>query len=53
MNINFNSNEDHNKLLVSNLHKRFAQVKQGGGQTRIDKLHTNFENEQIKFNQYI
>jgi len=39
MNINFNSNEDHNKLLVSNLHKRFAQVKQGGGQIRIDKLH--------------
>ena len=39
MNINFNSNEDHNKLLVSDLHKRFAQVKQGGGQIRIDKLH--------------
>ena len=39
MNINFNSNEDHNKLLVSDLHKRFTQVKQGGGQIRIDKLH--------------
>jgi len=37
MDINFNKNEDHNKLLVSDLRKRFAKVKLGGGQKRIDK----------------
>ncbi|WP_034059101.1 acyl-CoA carboxylase subunit beta [Lacinutrix jangbogonensis] len=37
MDINFNKNEDHNKLLVSDLKKRFAHVKLGGGQKRIDK----------------
>ena len=39
MDINFNKNEDHNKLLVSDLTKRFARVKLGGGQKRIDKHH--------------
>ena len=39
MDINFNKNEDFNKLLVSDLHKRFAKVKLGGGQKRIDKHH--------------
>ncbi|NHN27534.1 acyl-CoA carboxylase subunit beta [Flavobacterium jejuense] len=39
MDLNFNKNEDHNKLLVSDLKQRFAQVKLGGGQKRIDKLH--------------
>lgn len=39
MDINFNKNEDFNKLLVSNLRKRFAKVKLGGGQKRIDKHH--------------
>ncbi|MDY0090653.1 MAG: carboxyl transferase domain-containing protein [Flavobacteriaceae bacterium] len=39
MDINFNINEDYNKLLVSDLRKRFAKVKLGGGQKRIDKLH--------------
>ncbi len=39
MDLNFNKNEDHNKLLVSDLKTRFAKVKLGGGQTRIDKLH--------------
>ncbi|GAA4807844.1 acyl-CoA carboxylase subunit beta [Litoribaculum gwangyangense] len=39
MDINFNKNEDHNKLLVSELNKRLAKVKLGGGKTRIDKLH--------------
>ncbi len=39
MDINFNKNEDHNKLLVSDLRKRLAKVKLGGGQKRIDKLH--------------
>jgi acetyl-CoA carboxylase carboxyltransferase component len=39
MNINFNKNEDHNKLLLSDLRQRFAQVKLGGGEERIAKLH--------------
>ena len=39
MDINFNKNEDHNKLLVSDLRKRFAKVKLGGGQKRIEKHH--------------
>ncbi|MCK0109595.1 acyl-CoA carboxylase subunit beta [Flavobacteriaceae bacterium S0825] len=39
MDINFNKNEDHNKLLVSDLTKRFAQVKLGGGKNRIEKHH--------------
>jgi 3-methylcrotonyl-CoA carboxylase beta subunit len=39
MDLNFNKNEDHNKLLVSELKKRFAQVKLGGGEKRIAKLH--------------
>ena len=29
MDINFNKNEDHNKLLLSDLRQRFAQVKLG------------------------
>ncbi|MGK0413603.1 MAG: 3-methylcrotonyl-CoA carboxylase beta subunit [Polaribacter sp.] len=39
MDINFNKNEDYNKLLVSDLKRRFAKVKLGGGQKRIDKHH--------------
>ena len=39
MDLNFNKNEDHNKLLLSDLKRRFTQVKLGGGQKRIDKLH--------------
>ncbi len=39
MDINFNKNEDHNRLLVSDLKQRFAQVKLGGGEKRIAKLH--------------
>lgn len=37
MDINFNKNEDHNRLLVSELRKRFVKIKLGGGQNRIDK----------------
>jgi len=37
MDINFNKNEDFNKLLISDLRKRFAKVKLGGGQKRLDK----------------
>ena len=39
MDINFNKNEDHNKLLLSNLKQIFAKVKLGGGEKRIEKLH--------------
>lgn len=37
MDLNFNKNEDHNKLLVSELKKRLAKVKLGGGKQRIEK----------------
>ncbi|WP_179007935.1 acyl-CoA carboxylase subunit beta [Winogradskyella forsetii] len=40
MDIKFNQNEDHNKLLVSDLKKRFAQVKLGGGEKSIEKHHS-------------
>jgi len=39
MDINFNKNEDHNKLLVSSLRQRLAKVKLGGGEKRIEKHH--------------
>jgi Acetyl-CoA carboxylase, carboxyltransferase component (subunits alpha and beta) len=39
MDINFNKNEDHNKLLVSELRKKLAIVKLGGGEKRIEKHH--------------
>ena len=39
MDIKFNKNEDHNKLQLSDLKKRLAEVKLGGGKNRIEKLH--------------
>lgn len=39
MDLNFNKNEDHNKLLLSDLKHKFAKVKLGGGEKRIAKLH--------------
>ncbi|CAL2101669.1 Biotin-dependent 3-methylcrotonyl-coenzyme A carboxylase beta1 subunit [Tenacibaculum sp. 190130A14a] len=39
MDLNFNKNEDHNKLLASELRQRLVKVKLGGGQKRIDKHH--------------
>ena len=39
MDINFNKNEDYNKLLVSDLNKRLAKVYLGGGEKRIEKHH--------------
>lgn len=39
MDLNFNKNEDHNKLLLSELKQKFAKVKLGGGEKRIAKLH--------------
>ena len=40
MDLNFNKNEDHNKLLVSELKKHFLKVKQGGGAKKIERQHT-------------
>lgn len=40
MDLNFNKNEDHNKLLLSDLRQKFAKIKLGGGEKRIQKLHT-------------
>lgn len=39
MDLNFNKNEDHNKLLLSELKQRLSKVKLGGGEKRIEKLH--------------
>ena len=39
MDINFNKNEEHNKLLLSELNKRLAKVSLGGGKARIEKHH--------------
>jgi acetyl-CoA carboxylase carboxyltransferase component len=39
MNIKFNKNEDHNKLLVSSLNHKLKRVKLGGGEKRIEKHH--------------
>src|SRR6478609_5584812 len=40
MDLNFNKNENHNKLLLSDLKQHFAKVKLGGGEKRIAKLHS-------------
>jgi len=37
MDIKFNKNEDHNKLLLSDLKRRLAKVKLGGGEKSIEK----------------
>jgi len=39
MDLNFNKNEDQNKLLLSDLRKRLAKVKHGGGSSKIEKQH--------------
>lgn len=39
MDINFNINEDHNKLLLSQLRKNMSRIRLGGGKERIAKLH--------------
>lgn len=41
MDLNFNKNEDHNKLQVSDLKHRLKKVKLGGGEKRIAKQHAN------------
>ncbi len=40
MDIKFNKNEDHNKLQLSDLKKRLAKVKLGGGEKSIEKHHS-------------
>ena len=40
MDIEFNSNEDFNKLALSELRKRLKKVKEGGGAKNLEKLHT-------------
>ncbi|MCG9973231.1 acyl-CoA carboxylase subunit beta [Christiangramia crocea] len=40
MDINFNKNEDHNKLLASSMRQRLAKIKLGGGEKRIEKHHS-------------
>ena len=39
MDIEFNSNEDFNKLALSELRKRLKRVKEGGGAKNLEKLH--------------
>ncbi|EAR00304.1 acyl-CoA carboxylase subunit beta [Maribacter sp. HTCC2170] len=39
MDIKFNKNEDQNKLKLSHLRKKLAQVNLGGGKARIEKQH--------------
>jgi acetyl-CoA carboxylase carboxyltransferase component len=39
MNLEFNKNEDANKLMLSEMKRKFELVSLGGGQKRIDKLH--------------
>lgn len=39
MDIKFNKNEDHNKLLVSYLNHRLKKIYLGGGEKKIEKLH--------------
>ncbi|UII76028.1 acyl-CoA carboxylase subunit beta [Flagellimonas sp. HMM57] len=39
MDINFNKNEDHNKLKLSELRRKLTTVKLGGGKKRIEKHH--------------
>ncbi len=39
MDLNFNKNEDHNKLSVSELKKKLGVINKGGGESRIAKQH--------------
>jgi acetyl-CoA carboxylase carboxyltransferase component len=40
MDLEFNKNEDNMRLLISAMEKRFEKVALGGGQKRIEKLHS-------------
>ncbi len=39
MDIKFNKNEDSNKQLISELHRKLKKVHVGGGEGKIEKLH--------------
>ncbi len=39
MDLNFNKNEDYNKLLVTDLKRRLVQIRLGGGKSKIEKEH--------------
>lgn len=39
MNIEFNKNEDEQKLLISHLHKKLAEVVKGGGEKKMEAQH--------------
>jgi acetyl-CoA carboxylase carboxyltransferase component len=39
MDLDFNKNEDHNKMLLSAMRQKLAQVHKGGGDKRIEKHH--------------
>ncbi len=41
MDINFNKNEDFNKLQIAALHKKLLKVYKGGGEKRLEKLKDN------------
>ncbi len=52
MDINFNKNEDHNKLKVAELKKKLLKVYKGGGVERIEKHHAKGKltaRERIKY----
>jgi acetyl-CoA carboxylase carboxyltransferase component len=52
MDLTFNKNEDHNKLLVSELRTKLGKVKLGGGSKRIEKQHAKGKmtaRERIKY----
>lgn len=40
MDMNFNKNEDHNKLLLSSVNHKLKRIKLGGGEKRIEKHHS-------------
>lgn len=40
MDIQFNTNEDYNKLALSELRKRLKKIKEGGGKKNLEKLHS-------------
>ena len=40
MDIQFNTNEDYNKLALSELRKHLKKVKEGGGKKNLEKLHS-------------
>lgn len=40
MDVQFNINEDFNRLQISELRRKFAKVKEGGGKKRLEKLHS-------------